>query len=152
MSSDPLVVVFATVGWERVVGDPMYDYFHSLFCSQIDPESLRIINVESAFHPFAFLAKLQSQDFRTYSYQEVLRMDKEKRLKWMQALDNEISDLAEREAFQLVPRSEPLSKSQTNRQVHVGFALQAEAGWLNLLLQRVVGGPWRPSTWSILFK
>ena len=84
----------------------MYQYFDSLFRAQIDHDTLQLYDVEDAFHPFAFAAKVQSDDFPTYN--EILRMSEEERLKWIEAMDVEISDLVERNAFDLVPRSQAL--------------------------------------------
>ena len=39
-------------------------------------------------------------------------MDRDERRKWIEAMDVEISDLIEREAFQLVSRDEPLGKDK----------------------------------------
>ena len=105
-SSCPSVIAFASVNWESVTDDPMYQYFDSLFRAQIDHDTLQLYDVEDAFHPFAFAAKVQSDDFPTYN--KILRMSEEERLKWIEAMDVEISDLVERNAFDLVPRSQAL--------------------------------------------
>ena len=100
------VIAFATVNWGGIVEDPTYQYFDSLFRSQIDPQTLQVLDVEDAFHPFAFAAKVQSEDFPSYS--DILRMTGEERRKWMESMDEEINDLNERQAYELVPRSEVL--------------------------------------------
>ena len=101
VSSCPDVIAFATVDWHTVSDDPLFQYFDSLFRSQIDQETLQLYNVEDAFHPFAFAAKVQSNDFPTYH--EILRMSGEERRKWIESMDVEMSDLMERNAFELVP-------------------------------------------------
>ena len=85
----------------------MYQYFHLLFSAQICPDTLELYCADDAFHPFAFAAKVQSEDFP--SYHEILRMSDAERKKWMEAMDVEMNDLIERKAFELIPRSEPLS-------------------------------------------
>ena len=106
VSTNADVIAFAVADWENVVRDPHCDYFDSLFTSQIDPETLRILDVEAAFHPFAFAAKIQSEDFPSCG--DIIRMQGEERSKWMDAMDAEIRELGERKAFEFVPRSEPL--------------------------------------------
>ena len=104
------MIAFACVDWESVVDDPMYRHFDSLFRAQIDPRTLQLFDAEDAFHPFAFAAKVQSDNFPTFS--EFLRMQGEERKRWMDALDTEISDLAERNAYELVPRESVLAQGK----------------------------------------
>lgn len=101
-SSSTDVATFAVIDWETVVTDPMYQYFDHLFRCQLDPETLELFDVDDAFHPFAFAAKVQSADFP--SYHDILRMDGEERRKWIESMDVEISDLVDRNAFELVDR------------------------------------------------
>ena len=72
VSSDPSVLAFASLEWDKSIRDPYLDYFDSLFVSQIDPTTLELFDAEEAFHPFCFAAKVQSEDYP--SYQEILRM------------------------------------------------------------------------------
>jgi hypothetical protein len=109
-SSCPDVIAFATIDWESVSEEPLYKHFHNLFSMQIDPETLELLDAQDAFHPFAFAAKVQSEDYPTYS--EVLRMDPTERAKWLKSMDIEIQDLIDRKSFVLVPRSEPKSKGE----------------------------------------
>ena len=109
-SSNADVVAFATLDWESVSSEPLYRHFHNLFSMQIDPDTLELYDAQDAFHPFAFAAKLQSEDFPTYS--DVLRMDPAERAKWLVSMDKEIQDLVERKAFELVPRTEPMAKGE----------------------------------------
>ena len=102
LSRDLLSVV--TLDWESVCSDPVYEYFHSLFTAQINAETLELYDPDDAFHPFAFAAKVQSEDFPSYG--DILRMEGVERRKWIESMDTEITDLMEREAFELVPRSE----------------------------------------------
>ena len=103
LSSCPNVIAAATVDWHTVKSDPEYHYFDSLFRSQIDHETLELFCPDEAFHPFAFASKVQSEDFPTYK--EVLQMPDVERRKWIESMDVEMSDLVERKAFELVPRS-----------------------------------------------
>lgn len=109
-SSNPDVIAYATVDWESVTTEPLYHHFHDLFTLQIDAETLELYDAQEAFHPFAFSAKVQSEDFPTYG--EILRMDSTERFKWLEAMDKEIQDLVDRNSFELVPRSEPMSKGE----------------------------------------
>eukprot|EP00977_Amphora_coffeiformis_P011220 scaffold2698_cov213-Amphora_coffeaeformis.AAC.1 len=93
-----------------VTNEPLYAHFHELFARQINPDTLELFDAQDAFHPFAFSAKLQSEDFPTYS--DILRMEPIERAKWLQAMDQEINDLLDRNTFELVPRSEPNSKNE----------------------------------------
>ena len=102
MSSDSNVIAFASVDWHTVSNDPMFQYFDSLFRCQIDPETLQLLDGD--IHPFAFAAKVQSEDFPTYH--DILRMSGEERAKWIESMDVEMSDLVERDAFELVKRAE----------------------------------------------
>ena len=104
------VIAFASVDWETVTDDPLHQYFDALFRAQIDQETLQLFDVKDAFHPFAFAAKVQSDDFP--SYHDILRMTGEERLKWIESMDVEMSDLIERNAFELVPRSQVLQAGQ----------------------------------------
>ena len=106
ISTSADVVAFAVADWETVTADPYYDYFHTLFTSQIDPETLFVLDIEQAFHPFAFAAKIQSEDFPSYG--DIIRMQGEERRKWMDAMDAEMKELAGRKAFEFVPREEPI--------------------------------------------
>ena len=99
-------ITFATVAWESVVEDPLYEYFDHLFRANVDERTLELLDVDSALHPFAFAAKVQSDDFPTYH--EVLRMPDDERQRWIEAFDVEMSDLTERQAYELVPRSDVL--------------------------------------------
>jgi len=109
-SSDVNVIAFATLDWESVDSEPLYQYYHKLFTAQIDPETLELYDAQDAFHPFAFAAKLQSEDFPTYH--DILRMDPIERAKWLEAMDKEIQDLIDQKCFDLVPRSEPIGKGE----------------------------------------
>ena len=100
------VIAFAVADWETVTADPYCDYFHKLFTSQVDPETLHVLDVEDAFHPFAFSAKIQSEDFPSCG--DIIRMQGDERRKWMEAMDAEIKELTVRKAFEFVPREEPL--------------------------------------------
>ena len=99
---------FAVVDWEDVTDDPLYQYFHHLFQCQVDPKTLELLNADDAFHPFAFAAKVQSEDFP--SYHDILRMTGEERRKWIESMDVEMSDLTERNAYELVSREEVLKQ------------------------------------------
>eukprot|EP00977_Amphora_coffeiformis_P005344 scaffold1142_cov83-Amphora_coffeaeformis.AAC.1 len=110
LSTSPDVLAFATLDWETVMNEPLYAHFHELFARQINPDTLELFDAQDAFHPFAFSAKLQSKDFPTYS--NILRMEPIERAKWLQAMDQEINDLLDRNTFKLVPRSEPNSKNE----------------------------------------
>jgi hypothetical protein len=81
-----------------------------LFTAQLDPDTLQLCDVEDAFHPFAFAAKVQSEDFPTHN--EILCMHGEERCKWIEAVDAEMSDLTECKACELVPQSEGLAKGK----------------------------------------
>lgn len=109
-TTDASVIAMATTDWQSVHTEPQFEIFDDLFSSQLDPETLQLYDVERAFHPFAFSAKLQSQDFPNYG--EILRMPEEERLKWMEAMDIELSELSDRGAFEFVPRTEPLEKEK----------------------------------------
>ena len=106
LTADPSVVAFASFNWDVSVKDPYLAYFDNLFASQIDPKTLALYDADKAFHPFCFAAKVQSEDFP--SYQEILKMKPEEQLVWLKAMDEEISELSECEAVELVPQSEPL--------------------------------------------
>ena len=110
ISTNADVIAFALADWEDVVKDPYFDYFDAMFKSQIDHETLQILDVEEAFHPFAFSAKIQSEDFPSYG--DIIRMQGDERRRWMEAMDNEISELIERKAFEFVPCSDPMSKGK----------------------------------------
>eukprot|EP00977_Amphora_coffeiformis_P012588 scaffold3140_cov87-Amphora_coffeaeformis.AAC.1 len=110
LSTSPDVLAFATLDWETVTNEPLYAHFHKLFARQINPDTLELFGAQDAFHPFAFSAKLQSEDFPTYS--DILCMEPIERAKWLQAMDQEINDLLDRNTFELVPRSEPNSKNE----------------------------------------
>ncbi len=84
----------------------MYHYFHYLFQCQIDSATLELLDAD-ALHPFAFAAKVQSEDFP--SYHDILRMSGEERFKWIESMDVEMSDLTERQAYELVPRNDVLA-------------------------------------------
>ena len=105
VTANPNVIAFANLDWDRNVKDPYLQRFDAMFATQIDPETLQLYDADEAFHPFSFAAKVQSEDFP--SYQEILRMDKVERVLWLKAMDAEISELSDREAVELVPRSEP---------------------------------------------
>eukprot|EP00977_Amphora_coffeiformis_P023186 scaffold12381_cov86-Amphora_coffeaeformis.AAC.2 len=109
-SDSSCVLAFATLDWEMVTNEPLYAHFHELFARQINPDTLELFDAQDAFHPFAFSAKLQSEDFPTYS--DILCMEPIERAKWLQAMDQEINDLLDRNTFELVPRSEPNSKNE----------------------------------------
>ena len=98
LTADPSVITFASLNWDVSVKDPYLAYFYN---SQIDPKTLALYDAYKAFHPFCFAAKVQSEDFP--SYQEILKMKPEERLVWLKAMDEEISELSEREAVKLVP-------------------------------------------------
>ena len=106
VSTNPTVIAMATLNWDYNVKDPYLAYFDNLFATQIDRETLKLYDADAAFHPFSFAAKVQSEDFP--SYQEILRMAPEEKLLWLQAMDAEIRELSERNAVELVPRTEPL--------------------------------------------
>jgi hypothetical protein len=110
--SNPLVCVFATMDWSNGRYDQEFQRFHAMFTSQIDHETLELYDAEDAFHPFAFAAKVQSEDFP--SYHEILRMDGMERKKWLESMDVEMSDLVARKAFEFVPRDEA---TKANKQV-----------------------------------
>ena len=93
----PTIAAAAAVDWSLVtacdgIKDPFYDKFDGLFSAQVDVNTLELYNASKNFHPFAFAAKVQSQDFP--SYHEILRMDSEERLKWAKSMDDKISELA----------------------------------------------------------
>ena len=108
-SASPEVVAFALVDWECVDTDPLHQYFDSLFRCQIDFLTLELFDADDAFHPFAFATKVQSDDFP--QCHDVLRMSGEERRKWIESMDVEISDLNEREAYELVSREDVLPHS-----------------------------------------
>ena len=110
VSTSTSVLAYITLDWEAAATDPTCQYFDSLFRSQIDPETLELFDAQDAFHPFAFAAKVQAEDFPTYN--EILRMDTSERLKWLEAMDTEMSDLVERQAFELVPRQQVLADNK----------------------------------------
>ena len=83
-----------------------------MFTSQIDYETLELFDAADAFHPFAFPARVQSEDFP--SYQDILRMDGLECKKWLESMDVEMSDLVAQNAFEFVPREEA---TRANKQV-----------------------------------
>ena len=103
-SRDASALVYATLDWESVKEDSLYQQFHGLFSSYLDPETLETLDVEEAFHPFAFAAKVQSEDFP--SYRDIINMEPEEKKKWLKSMDEEIQELTERQAFELVPRED----------------------------------------------
>ena len=109
-SSHVNVIAFLTLDWESVDSEPIYQYYHKIFTAQIDPETLELYDAQDAFHPFAFAAKLQSEDFPTYH--DILRMEPIEQAKWLEAMDKEIQDVIDRKCFDLVPRSEPINKGE----------------------------------------
>ena len=110
LSTCPNVIAAATIDWQQVSSDPEFEYFDNLFRCQLDPVSREILCPDQAFHPFAFATKVQSEDFPTY--QEILQMPDDERHKWIESMDVEMSDLVERKAFELVPRSEASKNGQ----------------------------------------
>ena len=108
MSTCPKAIAAATSDWQDTAADPEFEYFDNMFRTQVDCSTAKLLCPEDAFHPFAFATKVQSADFPTY--REILGMDDDERLKWIEAMDTELSDLTERKAFEFVPRQEAISK------------------------------------------
>jgi hypothetical protein len=110
--ADKANFVFAALTWQpSKQGEELDSYFDHLFSMYLDPDSLVLYDAEEALHPFAFATKVQSEDFP--SYQEVVRMNREERMKWMKSMDEELQELHEKGAYEFVPRSEALrSKEQ----------------------------------------
>ena len=57
------VVAFAPANWATAVIDLMFQHCNSLFWAQVDLSALQLFDACDAFLPFAFAAKVQSDDF-----------------------------------------------------------------------------------------
>ena len=102
--------LFATLDWENVPADPELAYFDAMFSQQLNPETLQLYDVEEAFHPFTFAAKVQAKDFP--AYHDILRMSGKERLKWIESMDAEMQDLTDCNAYKLVKRHEATSRGK----------------------------------------
>ena len=100
---DPSNLAFATLDWDSVNDDPLFNHFEDLFATHLDRESCELVDSDG-LHPFALASKITSEDFPTY--REILRMDPQEREQWFDSMDEELQALWENGTFEFVDRSE----------------------------------------------
>ena len=98
--------VFATLDWENVTAESMYQSFHELFSMFMDSKTKELLDPDAAIHPFSLSAKLESEDYP--SFKEIIRMPADERQKWFDSMDEELKALFESGACQFIDRSEVL--------------------------------------------
>ena len=101
--SDERNLVYATLDWENVPQNSMYQYFDRIFNMHVDPKTKELLNPDM-IHPFALSAKLESEDYP--SFKEILKMPPEERAKWFDSMDEELRALFEMGACEFVDRDE----------------------------------------------
>jgi len=104
--SNPDNLVYATLNWETVTKDPLYQRFDDLFSLYVDTDTRELLDPDNAIHPFAMASKLESQDYPTF--QEILRLSHEERSKWFDSMDEEICTLFKTGACEFADRQEVL--------------------------------------------
>ena len=102
-------LAFATLDWETVSDDPVYQHFHSMFTRFYDPETCELLDGD-AIHPFALASKMHNEDFPTF--REILRLSEEEKQKWMESMDEELKALYKFKTFEFVDRSEATDQGE----------------------------------------
>ena len=97
-------LICATMDWEKVTNDPLYQQFHRVFSLYVDAKTKELLCPDQAIHPFSLSAKMDSDDYPTF--REILRMDPEERTKWFESMDEELQALFESGACEFIDRSE----------------------------------------------
>ena len=96
-------VIFATLDWENVTANTMYQRFDRLFSMHMDPKTKELLNPDM-IHPFTLSSKLESEDYP--SFKEILRMPPEERSKWFDSMDEELQALFDSGACELMERED----------------------------------------------
>ena len=103
--TNPENLIYATLDWENVSDDPMFQAFHDKFTRFLDQETCELLDPEG-LHPFCLASKMQSEDYP--SFREIMRMEPEERNKWMDSMDEELQVLFDSGAFEFVSREEAI--------------------------------------------
>ena len=101
--SDVKNIIYATLNWESVKENSMYQYFDHLFSMHVCPKTKELLNPDM-IHPFTLSSKLESEDYP--SFKEILRMPPEERSKWFDSMDEELQALFEMGSCEFVSRDE----------------------------------------------
>ena len=96
--------VYATLNWETVSSESLYQRFHELFSLYMDQKTKEVLDPDSAIHPFSLASKMESEDYPTFK--EIMRMDPKERDLWFDSMDEELKALFDSGACQFIDRAE----------------------------------------------
>jgi hypothetical protein len=91
------------LNWEAVDQEDEFKRFHDIFTRFFDDATCELLDPDG-IHPFCLASKMSSEDFPTFK--EILRQSPEERNKWLDSMDEEISQLYKQDTFEFVSRSE----------------------------------------------
>jgi len=88
----------ATLDWDTVGDDPLYQHFHAMFTRYFDHDTCELVDTDG-LHPFALASKMNSADFP--SLKEIFRMAPDERNLWFASMDDEFESLFKQEPLSL---------------------------------------------------